>query len=55
MYTSAANCYHVWFATKRRKRLLVGEIEEKVKRMFHQIADDQEIQLLACETMYISC
>ncbi|MDO8491854.1 MAG: IS200/IS605 family transposase [Dehalococcoidia bacterium] len=34
------------------KGFLWGRSRRKVKRMFHQIAADQEIQLLACETMF---
>lgn len=48
---SEQKCYHVWFATKSRKWLLVGEIEDEVKKLLRQIATDREIQLLACETM----
>ena len=52
MRTSANSCYHVWFATKGRKKLLQGEIDEKIKQLFRQVAEEQEIELLACETMF---
>jgi len=43
--------YHVWFATKNRKWLLVGEIEDKIKQLIKEIAAEKYIDLLACETM----
>ncbi len=52
MKTGDKICYHVWFATKGRKRLLQGQIEGKVKQLFRIIAGDQGIELLVCETMF---
>ena len=43
--------YHVWFATKNRKWLLVGEIDVKIKQLIREIATEKDIELLACETM----
>ncbi|MBI2908592.1 MAG: IS200/IS605 family transposase [Chloroflexi bacterium] len=43
--------YHVWFATKRRKWLLQGEIPEAVKNVLRETARSKGIDLLACETM----
>ena len=43
--------YHVWFATKNRKWLLLAEIDEKVKEFISQVASEKHIDLLACETM----
>ena len=42
--------YHVWFATKQRKWLLQGDIDEAVKRLIHQVAREKRIRLLECET-----
>jgi len=43
--------YHVWFATKRRKWLLMGEIAEEVEEQLKTMAEEKEIKLLECETM----
>lgn len=52
METSETRCYHVWFATKNRKCLLEGDVEEKVRDLLWEIAKDRGIDLLACETMF---
>ncbi len=43
--------YHIWFGTKRRKWLLQGEVEDKIKELIREIAKQKDINLLACETM----
>jgi putative transposase len=43
--------YHVWFSCKRRRWLLVGEIEEAVKEWLLAVAAEKGIDLLACETV----
>lgn len=43
--------YHVWFATKRRKWLLLGEVGEAVRELIIQIADEKEIEVVACDSM----
>jgi putative transposase len=43
--------YHVWFATKRRKWLLQGDIAAAVKELMLSIADQKGIDLIECETM----
>ncbi len=43
--------YHVWFATKQRKWLLQGEVEEAVKLALQDVATQHNIRLLECETM----
>lgn len=43
--------YHVWFATKGRRWLLVGEIEDTVKRMLVDTAREKGINLLECQPM----
>ncbi|MBI2957257.1 MAG: IS200/IS605 family transposase [Chloroflexi bacterium] len=52
MVASGACCYHIWFATKRRRCLLEGEIEEKVKQLLLETARRRGIDLLQCETMF---
>ena len=37
--------HHVTFASKRRKKIIVGEIRERVHYWFDEIAADYEIQL----------
>lgn len=43
--------YHVWFATKRRKWLLLGDVEAAIKECLREIAEEKGIELLECETM----
>lgn len=43
--------YHVWFATKRRKWLLQGDVGEAVKELMWTVARDKDISLLECEIM----
>ena len=38
--------HHVTFATKRRKKVLVGEIKERVHYWFGKIAEDHSFELL---------
>ena len=41
--------YHVWFATKRRKWLLQGDVGEAVKELMRTVAEEKRIRLLECE------
>jgi putative transposase len=43
--------YHVWFATKRRKWLLQGEVGEAARELMRTVAKDKDICLLECETV----
>lgn len=43
--------YHVWFATRRRKWLLDGEVEERVRALLEAAASEHGIDLLALGTM----
>ena len=43
--------YHAWFATKRRRWLLEGEIEDMVKELIQGVAAEKGIDLVECETM----
>ncbi len=43
--------YHVWFATKRRKWLLQGEVAEAALRLIRDVAQEKGIDLRASETM----
>jgi putative transposase len=43
--------YHVWFATRGRRWLLEGEVEERIKALLAETAARHDIDLLAFETM----
>ncbi|MFQ5816302.1 MAG: IS200/IS605 family transposase, partial [Candidatus Hydrothermarchaeaceae archaeon] len=43
--------YHVWFATKRRKWLLQGDVAEVAKDTMRTVAKETNIGLKECETM----
>ncbi len=43
--------YHVWFATKGRRWLLVGELEDTVKTILVDTAREKSINLLECQPM----
>lgn len=43
--------YHVWFATKRRKWLLQGEVAGAALRLIREVAREKGIDLRASETM----
>jgi putative transposase len=43
--------YHVWFATKRRKWLLQGDVAEAAKELMRAVAEEKRITLLECETV----
>jgi putative transposase len=43
--------YHVWFATKSRKRILEGDIEQRIQALIAETAARYGIRLLALETM----
>ena len=43
--------YHVWFATKRRKWLLQGDVAAAVKESMWAIAREKNLKLMECETM----
>ena len=42
--------YHVWFATKRRRWLLEGEVEDTIKELVACIAREKSIDLVEFET-----
>lgn len=48
--TDRTTTYHVWFATKRRKWLLQGEVDEAAKDFIREAAREKEISLIECET-----
>ena len=50
-FNDAPRLYHVWFSTRRRKRLLAGDVETQVRQMLRRIAADKGIDLRLCETM----
>ena len=43
--------YHVWFKTKQRKWLLLGEVDDAVKQTIWDVAREHHLGLLECETM----
>jgi len=43
--------YHVWFATKRRKWLLQGDVASAAKELMSTVAKETNMGLLQCETM----
>ncbi len=43
--------YHVWFGTRERKWLLLGDVEQKARDLLWEVARDKAIGLLACQTM----
>lgn len=49
--TDGTRVYHVWFATRRRKWLLQGEVEDRIKSLLLEIANRSGITVLALETM----
>ena len=42
--------YHIWFATKRRKWLLQGDVAELAERALWEVAKNDKIHLLECKT-----
>ncbi len=44
--------YHVWFSTKRRKRLLQGDVGKLAERAIWEIASADGIRLLECKTVF---
>ena len=42
--------YHTWFATKRRKWLLLGDVHDMVKGIIVSVAAEKRIDLIECET-----
>jgi len=43
--------YHVWFATKRRKWLLQGDVGEAVKELMWTAAKEKNVRLSECEVI----
>jgi putative transposase len=43
--------YHVWFATKRRKWILDGDISARVKQVVAEVALERAINIIEYETM----
>jgi putative transposase len=47
--TKIKTYYHVWFVTKYRKAVLVGDIEKKVKEYLIEVAEHKNYNILAME------
>jgi len=43
--------FHVWFQTKRRTRVLLGDVDARIHELFAEIAKEKEYNLMAFETM----
>ena len=43
--------FHVWFATKRRRWILEGEVSDLVEATLRDVAVEDGIRLLECKTM----
>ena len=43
--------YHVWFATKRRRWLIQGEVLDFVRDQMRAIATEKRLRLLECEAI----
>ena len=47
--------YHVWFATKRRKWLLQGDVASAATELMCTVAEEKSIKVMECETMVDHC
>ena len=43
--------YHVWFATKRRKWLIQGDVAEVAKEAIRTVAEEKKVKLIESEAM----
>ena len=43
--------YHIVFCTKYRHKILIGQIENKVKELFQEIAKSNDFQIISLEIM----
>ena len=53
--------YHLVWCPKRRKKVLIGKIAQRLKEIFNQVAKEKDIDILALEIMpdhlhlFVSC
>jgi len=53
--------YHLVWCPKRRKKVLIGKIAQRLKEIFNQVAEEKDIDILALEIMpdhlhlFVSC
>lgn len=53
--------YHLVWCPKRRKKVLIGKITQRLKEIFNQVAKEKDIDILALEIMpdhlhlFVSC
>ena len=47
---NTSTIYHVWFATKRRKRLLQGDVDDAAEMLIREAARKHSVDLLECKT-----
>lgn len=45
------NQYHIVFCPKYRRKVLTGDIEKDLKRLFYEIAEENEVEIKALEIM----
>ncbi|ASA95793.1 MULTISPECIES: IS200/IS605 family transposase [Anoxybacillus] len=45
------NQYHIVFCPKYRRKVLVGDIERDLKRIFEEVAKEHDVQIKAMEIM----
>ena len=53
-----AQFYHVWFSTRRRRWLLLGDVEQAIESLLMKVAEGQEYgssPWVRWWTTYISC
>jgi putative transposase len=50
-FNDAPRLYHVWFSTRRRKRLLAGDVDIQARQLLKRIAANKAMDLRECETM----
>ena len=50
MKGQAMPLYHAWFATKRRRWLLEGEVDDRVAELIRSVCQEKGIDLIECET-----
>lgn len=44
-------CYHFIWCPKRRKKILIDNVERRLKQIIEEVAKERYIKILACEIM----
>lgn len=45
------NQYHVIFCPKYRRKVLTGQVEQDLKEIFHEVANENDVEIKALEIM----